>query len=138
MDNTMIAFATLLLETAKELISRGGTIEEVIRFATKAVSIFDKATDPVGEEQISRVVQYAVRLQSFGNKKIDCIKIVRQFNPGMGLKEAKELVETAPCTVLKTDDEEEARSMWRAFQELNTLGDLSNLCNEHRGFIICL
>jgi ribosomal protein L7/L12 len=84
------------------------------------------------------VAKYVVRLQSFGNKKIDCIRIVRQFNPGMGLKEAKDLVETAPCEVLKTDDEEEARSMWRAFQELNTLGDLSNLCNDVRAHIICL
>jgi large subunit ribosomal protein L7/L12 len=114
-DNvTMIAFATLLLETAKELISRGSTIEEVVRFTDKAVEIFDKATAPVA--------RYSVRLQSFGNKKIDCIRIVREFT-GMGLKEAKELVESEPCEVLKTSDEEEARRMLGKFWDLNMSND---------------
>lgn len=115
MDNvTMIAFATLLLETAKSLANNGDSTIEVVGLATKAVEIFDKATAPVA--------RYSVRLQSFGNKKIDCIRIVREFT-GMGLKEAKELVESEPCEVLKTSDEEEARRMLGKFWDLNMSND---------------
>jgi large subunit ribosomal protein L7/L12 len=114
-DNvTMIAFATLLLETAKSLANNGDSTIEVVGLATKAVEIFDKATAPVA--------RYSVRLQSFGNKKIDCIRIVREFT-GMGLKEAKELVESEPCEVLKTSDEEEARRMLGKFWDLNMSND---------------
>ena len=110
---TMIVFATLLLETAKSLANNGVSTTEVIDLATKAVEIFDKAV----QAQTSKTgsAKCVVQLQSFGERKIDCIKVVRTFNPQMGLKEAKELVESAPCVVLKTDDIEQARNMWSEF-----------------------
>lgn len=46
---------------------------------------------------------YVVRLLDFGNAKIHCIKALREYN-SMGLREAKDLVESAPCTVFETTD----------------------------------
>ncbi len=42
--------------------------------------------------------KYSVRLESFGQAKISCIKVVKD-NLGLGLKDAKELVERAPVDV---------------------------------------
>jgi large subunit ribosomal protein L7/L12 len=50
---------------------------------------------PVVEEQ----TEFAVLLKEFGANKINVIKAVRELVPGLGLKEAKELVEAAPKVV---------------------------------------
>jgi len=47
---------------------------------------------PVAEEP----TEFQVILKSFGEKKLDVIKAVREIVPGLGLKEAKDLVEGAP------------------------------------------
>lgn len=44
--------------------------------------------------------EFTVVLQEFGPKKIDVIKVVRQLT-NLGLKEAKDLVEGAPSTILE-------------------------------------
>jgi len=52
--------------------------------------------------------EFNLHLESFGEKKIDVIKVVRTIT-GLGLKEAKELVESAPKVVkegLKKEDAE--------------------------------
>ena len=52
------------------------------------------AAGPVAEEQ----TEFDVILKSAGDKKVDVIKAVRAIT-GLGLKEAKDLVEGAPQTV---------------------------------------
>jgi large subunit ribosomal protein L7/L12 len=44
--------------------------------------------------------QVTVKLVDFGDRKIDVIKIVREVT-GLGLKEAKDVVEAAPSNILK-------------------------------------
>lgn len=51
--------------------------------------------------------KYSVRLESFGAAKIACIKVVKE-TLGLGLKEAKELVESAPVTVKQGTTKEAA------------------------------
>ncbi|MEO8460676.1 MAG: 50S ribosomal protein L7/L12 [Dokdonella sp.] len=48
----------------------------------------------VAEEQ----TEFSVDLKSIGDKKVEVIKVVRAIT-GLGLKEAKDLVESAPATV---------------------------------------
>ena len=57
----------------------------------------------VEEEQ----TEFDVILKDVGAKKIQVIKVVRQFT-NLGLKEAKELVDSAPAEVLKAVTKEEA------------------------------
>ena len=61
------------------------------------------AAAPVEEEK----TEFDVVLQSAGDKKIQVIKAVRQFT-SLGLKEAKELVESAPTKVLEAVNKDEA------------------------------
>lgn len=52
------------------------------------------AAAPAAEEK----TEFTVVLTSFGEKKVEVIKVVRAIT-GLGLKEAKDLVESAPATV---------------------------------------
>ncbi len=65
-----------------------------------------------GEEEAEEKSSFDVVLESFGEKKIDVIKAVRAIT-GLGLKEAKELVESAPKAVKEgasKDDAEEIKA----------------------------
>ena len=55
--------------------------------------------------------EFDVVLKSFGEKKINVIKAVREVVSGLGLKEAKELVEGAPTKVKEGISKDEADSI---------------------------
>jgi large subunit ribosomal protein L7/L12 len=55
--------------------------------------------------------EFNVVLQSFGENKINVIKAVREVVSGLGLKEAKDLVEAAPTKVKEGIAKEEAESI---------------------------
>ena len=70
-----------------------------------------------------RVKKWRVHLADFGQKKIQCIKEVRGFS-GIGLKEAKEMVERAPCYVWEGNDEQKAAEIANA---LRSAGSTANI-----------
>lgn len=51
---------------------------------------------------------FDVMLTNVGANKISVIKVVREIVPGLGLKEAKDLVEAAPSAVLQGANKEDA------------------------------
>ena len=64
------------------------------------------AAAPAAEEK----TEFDVVLKSFGAKKLDVIKVVREIT-GLGLKEAKDLVESAPKTIKEGVSKEEAEAL---------------------------
>ena len=60
--------------------------------------------------------EFDVELTSFGAKKLDVIKDVREVT-GLGLKEAKELVEGAPKTLKEGVSKDEAESLKKTLEE---------------------
>ncbi len=60
--------------------------------------------------------EFDVILQSVGDKKINVIKVVRAHT-GLGLKEAKDLVDTAPKPVKEGVSKEEAEKLKKEFEE---------------------
>ena len=64
------------------------------------------AAAPAAEEK----TEFDVILASFGAKKLDVIKAVREIT-GLGLKEAKEMVEGAPKTVKEGASKEDAEAL---------------------------
>lgn len=68
-----------------------------------------------GEEEEKSA--YDVVLKSGGEKKIATIKALRKIDQGLGLKEAKELVENAPKTVAEAMPAEEAKEAQKALEE---------------------
>ena len=60
--------------------------------------------------------EFNVILSSAGDKKIQVIKVVRELT-GLGLKEAKDLVDGAPKTVKDNVNKDEAQKMKAALEE---------------------
>ena len=67
----------------------------------------------VAEEQ----TEFDVILASFGSSKVPVIKAVREIT-GLGLKEAKDLVESAPATVKEGVEQSEADELKKKLEEV--------------------
>ena len=70
------------------------------------------AAAPAAEEK----TEFDVILASFGAKKLDVIKAVREIT-GLGLKDAKDLVEGAPKAVKEGVSKDEAESIKKALTD---------------------
>ena len=77
-----------------------------------AVAVAGGAAPAAAEEK----TEFDVVLASFGAKKLDVIKVVREIT-GLGLKEAKELVEGAPKTLKEGVSKEEAENIKKQLEE---------------------
>ena len=69
--------------------------------------------DAAGEEEKS---EFDVVLSSFGDKKVSVIKAVRCIT-GLGLKEAKDLVESAPSAIKEGVSKDEAEEIKKQLEE---------------------
>ena len=67
--------------------------------------------------------EFDVVLQGVGDKKIQVIKVVRELT-GLGLKEAKELVDGAPSTVKEAATKEEADEMKAKLEDVGAAVEL--------------
>ncbi|BGI53473.1 MAG: 50S ribosomal protein L7/L12 [Candidatus Hamiltonella defensa (Ceratovacuna japonica)] len=67
-------------------------------------------------EAVEEKTEFDVILKSFGENKVAVIKAVRGAT-GLGLKEAKELVEAAPKNVKEGINKEEAESLKKTLEE---------------------
>ena len=70
------------------------------------------AAAPAAEEK----TEFDVILKDFGAKKLDGIKVVRELT-GLGLKDAKDLVEGAPKAVKEGASKEDAEAMKAKLEE---------------------
>ena len=61
--------------------------------------------------------EFNVVMTSFGEKKINVIKAVRAIVPGLGLKDAKALVEGIPATIKEAVSKDEAEEAAKALKE---------------------
>ncbi len=68
-------------------------------------------------EEVEEKTEFDVILKAAGAKKLNVIKIVREVKPGLGLKEAKELVDGAPSTLAEGITKEAAEEMKKKFEE---------------------
>ncbi len=103
-----------------ELSERIKALEEAFGVSAAAVAAAAPAAAPAGggdggaaEEESSTV---DVILSAAGDKKIQVIKVVRAAT-GLGLKEAKELVDNAPKAVKEGIDKEEAGKLKAELEE---------------------
>jgi large subunit ribosomal protein L7/L12 len=71
---------------------------------------------PAAAAPVEEKTEFDVILQSSGEKKINVIKVVRAHT-GLGLKEAKDLVDAAPKTVKEAISKDEAEKLKKEFEE---------------------
>jgi large subunit ribosomal protein L7/L12 len=77
-----------------------------------------------GQAESAEKTEFDVVLTSFGDNKIQVIKAVREVT-SLGLKEAKELVESAPKAVKEGIDKEEAESIKKRLEESGAAIEIS-------------
>jgi len=94
--------------TVLELNELVKAIEEEFGVSATPVAVAGvaAAAAPAAEEK----TEFDVILANFGAKKLDVIKVVREIT-GLGLKEAKEMVEGAPKTLKEGASKEDAEAL---------------------------
>lgn len=113
--NIVEELKTLTLLEASELVKQ---IEEVFGVSAAApVGGMMMAAAPVAAaEEVEEQTEFDVILESFGDKKMDVLKVVRTIT-GLGLKETKELVESAPKAIKEGIAKEEAETIKKQLEE---------------------
>lgn len=76
-------------------------------------------------EEEEEKTEFDVTLKDVGPKKIQVIKAVRTFRPDLGLKEAKELVDSAPVKVLEGVPKDQAESAANALKEQDAVVEIA-------------
>ena len=95
------------------------------KFGVTAVAPVAAAAAAAGPvEAVEEQTEFNVVLQSFGEKKINVIKVVREIT-GLGLKEAKDLVDGAPGTVKEAVAKAEAEEIKTKLEEAGATVDLN-------------
>jgi large subunit ribosomal protein L7/L12 len=69
-----------------------------------------------GAAAVEEKTDFSVTMTSFGENKVNVIKVIRTIT-GLGLKEAKDMVEGAPSTVKEGVDKKEAESIKKQLEE---------------------
>ena len=81
------------------------------------------AAPAAGEDAAEEKTEFDVVLASYGEKKINVIKEVRAIT-GLGLKEAKDLVESAPKAIKEAVTKDEAEALKKKLEEVGATVEL--------------
>ncbi|HIQ62747.1 MAG: 50S ribosomal protein L7/L12 [Christensenellales bacterium] len=108
--------------TVLELAELVKALEE--KFGVSAAAPVAVAAGPVAAapaEAAEEKTEFDVVLKDAGAEKIKVIKVVREVVSGLGLKEAKELVEAAPKTIKEGVAKDEAEKIKAKFAEVGAV-----------------
>ena len=107
-----------LSEMVKEMEEKFG-----VSAAAAAVAAAPAASAAGGEAAAEEKTEFDVILTSFGEKKINVIKEIRAIT-GLGLKEAKEFVESCPKAVKEGVSTEEAEEVKKKLEEAGASAEI--------------
>ena len=121
-DELIEAFKEMTLIELSEFVKEFEEVFEVTAAAPVAVA----AAGAAGGEAAAAEEQseFDVVLEDAGAKKIGVIKAVRELVSGLGLKEAKELVEGAPKAILEGASKEDAEAAKAKLEEAGATANL--------------
>jgi large subunit ribosomal protein L7/L12 len=105
--NTIVdQLSSLTVMEAADLVKK---LEE--KWGVSAAAVAVAAAGPAAAAApVEEKTEFTVVLAKAGDKKIDVIKVIRELT-GLGLKEAKDLVEGAPKTVKEGANKDDANKM---------------------------
>ncbi len=106
----------LTLKEAKELSDYLEDVHGIKPAAAGAVMMAPGAGGGEGAAAPEEQTEFDVVLEGFGEKKISVIKVVRAVT-SLGLKEAKDLVESAPAKVKESLSKEDAEKLKTELEE---------------------
>ena len=100
--------------TVLELSELVHALEEEFGVSAAATAVA-VAGPAAAAEEVEEKTEFDVVLKSFGAEKIKVIKVARE-QLGLGLKEAKDIVDGAPSTLKEAVSKEEAEKIAEAFK----------------------
>jgi large subunit ribosomal protein L7/L12 len=106
-DELLDVFGEMTLLELSEFVKAFEDKFEVTAAAPVAIAAAGPAA---AAEVVEEQSEFDVVLEGAGDKKIQVIKVVREVVSGLGLKEAKELVESAPKAILEKVAKEAAEA----------------------------
>lgn len=109
--------------TAMELSELVKAIEEKFGVTAAAPTMVAGGGAVAEEAKEEEKTEFDVVLLSSGDKKIQVIKVVREMT-GLGLKEAKALVDGCPSTIKEAVSKDEANKMKAQIEEAGGQADL--------------
>jgi large subunit ribosomal protein L7/L12 len=109
--------------TVLDLVSAKKAIEEKYGITAAAPVAAAVAAAPAGEAAVEEQTEFTTILTATGDQKIAVIKAVREIT-GLGLKEAKDLVDAAPKPVKEGVPREEAESVAKKLQEAGATAEI--------------
>jgi len=116
---------TLSNMTVMEVVDLIAAMEE--KFGVSAAAAVAAAPAAAGEGEAAGAAaekdEFEVVLASFGEKKVGVIKAVRAIT-GLGLKEAKDLVESAPAAIKEGASKDEAEELKKQLEEAGATVEL--------------
>lgn len=108
---------TLSNMTVMEIVDLISAMEEKFGVSAAAAVAAAPATAAAAEaEPAEEKTEFDVVMTSFGEQKVNVIKVVRALT-GLGLKEAKDLVEGVPSTVKEGVSKDEAGDVKKKLEE---------------------
>ncbi len=119
MANNAEIIAAIENMTILELADLVKEMEEKFGVSAAAPVVVGGAAAGAGEAAAAEEekTEFDVVLKAAGAKKLNVIKIVREVKPGLGLKEAKDLVDNAPSTLAEAVTKEAAEELKKKFEE---------------------
>ena len=122
-DEILNAIAEKSVMDIVELISAMEEKFGVSAQAAVAVAAAPSAGADGGEQQAEEKTEFDVVLSSIGDKKVNVIKAVRAIT-GLGLKEAKDMVDGAPSTIKEAAAKDEAEEIKKQLEEAGATAEL--------------
>ncbi|AOU98712.1 50S ribosomal protein L7/L12 [Acidihalobacter yilgarnensis] len=108
--------------TVLEVVDLISAMEE--KFGVSAAAAVAAAPAGAGEAAVvEEKTEFDVVMSSFGSNKVGVIKVVRALT-GLGLKEAKDMVEGVPSTVKEAASKDEAESIKKQLEEAGAAVEL--------------
>ena len=107
-DELLAEFETMTLIQLSEFVKAFEEKFDVT--AAAAVAVAGPAGPAAAAEAVEEQDEFDVVLESAGEKKVQVIKAVRELVSGLGLKEAKDLVDAAPKAILEKATKEVAEA----------------------------
>jgi len=104
-----------------ELVELSKALQDKFGVSAAAPVAAAAAAGPAAE--VEEQTEFTVQLTAYGDKKIQVIKVVREIT-GLGLKEAKDLVESAPVAVKEGLSKEESEAAKTKLEEVGATVDL--------------
>ena len=119
-DDILNAIAEMSVMQVVELVE---AMEEKFGVSAAAAVAVAAAPAAAAEAAAEEQTEFDVVLTSAGEKKVNVIKVVRSLT-GLGLKEAKDLVDGAPSTVKEAVSKADAEAAKKELEEAGAAAEL--------------